>query len=148
MFQFAKLDGPVFLLLGTDSYLSSYLCLLALGLVLLPCNLLFTFFHVLFCSIIGPRFTPWPLLVLTAPRSLSKRSQLPYPVLALLTMSFCSLRGNRMAQFGTLDDPIFLAGTSCLLLLVETFITTISFMISSIIKTSSMSLPSWVKVHR
>jgi hypothetical protein len=53
MFQFAKLDCLVLLLLGTGSYLGSDLFLLPLGLVLPHCNLLWTFLHALLRFIIG-----------------------------------------------------------------------------------------------
>jgi hypothetical protein len=43
---------PVSLLLGIGHCLSTNLCLLALGLVLLPCNLLWTFLHVVLCLVI------------------------------------------------------------------------------------------------
>jgi hypothetical protein len=48
-----KPDSPVLLLLETSPCLGSVLFFLALGLVLLHCNLLWTFLHILFRSIIG-----------------------------------------------------------------------------------------------
>jgi hypothetical protein len=46
MFWFAKLDSPVLQLLGISPYLGADLFLVALGLVLLHCNILWTFLYV------------------------------------------------------------------------------------------------------
>jgi hypothetical protein len=67
MALFAKLDCPIWLQLGTGPCLSSNFCLLALGLVLCHCNILWIFVHALRRIIIGQSFTPQPYLVLTAP---------------------------------------------------------------------------------
>jgi hypothetical protein len=69
MFQFAKLDSLILLLLGSSLYLSSIFCLLTLGSFLLHYNLFWTFLH----TIIGRRLTPRPFLVLTTSRSLHRR---------------------------------------------------------------------------
>jgi hypothetical protein len=65
MLQFAKLDCLVLLPLGTGPCLNSGLYLLALGLVLLHYDLLWTFLRVLLHSIIDQRFTPRPFFVMT-----------------------------------------------------------------------------------
>jgi hypothetical protein len=67
MFRFAKLDFTVLLLLGTSPCLSPDLCLHSLGLILVHCNLLWTFLHVFIHCIIGRIFTPRPFLVLSTP---------------------------------------------------------------------------------
>jgi hypothetical protein len=72
MVRFTKLDCPVWLLLEISHCIGSDLSLLALGLVLLCFNLLWTFLHAMTCFIvIGQSFTLQPFLILTAPRSLS-----------------------------------------------------------------------------
>jgi hypothetical protein len=68
MVRFTKLDYPVWLLLGTGHYLGYDLGLLALGLVLLRCNLLCTFLCAMpHFIVIGQSFNLQPFLILTAP---------------------------------------------------------------------------------
>jgi hypothetical protein len=53
MVRFTKPDYPVWLLLETGHGIGFDVGLLTLGLILLHCNLLWTFLHVMLCFIIG-----------------------------------------------------------------------------------------------
>jgi hypothetical protein len=53
-----------------------------------------------------------------------------------------------MVHFGILDCPIFLSLGPPVLLEADVSIMAVSYIIASVIKTLSRSLPSWVEVHR
>jgi hypothetical protein len=67
MVWFTKSDCPVWLLLGTGHCLGSDLCFFILGLVLLLCNLLWTFLCAMLCFIIDQNLAPRPYLIFIAP---------------------------------------------------------------------------------
>jgi hypothetical protein len=104
-----KLDHLVWLLLETGHCIGSDLDLITLGIVLLHCNLLWTFLHLVLRFIINRSPAPWPCLILMAPLSISRRFSFGHPLLMLLTSGCCCLRENRMVRFGILDCPIFLS---------------------------------------
>jgi hypothetical protein len=52
-----------------------------------------------------------------------------------------------MVRFDILDYPIFLSWRLPFLLVVDTPITTVSYVVASVAKTLSRSLPSRVEVH-
>jgi hypothetical protein len=139
MFRFAKLDHLVLLVLGTSPCLGFDPCLLALGLILLHCNLLWTFLRASFYFVTGRSFTPRPCLVLTAPGTIKRYLRPVSPLFVRLSWSFYYLQGNRMVQFGLPDCPVFLPRVPLVLLLAETFVTTVPCMAVSMIKTSSWS---------
>jgi hypothetical protein len=64
MVRFGKLDCSVWWLPHTSPNFSTDFCLLALGLVLFCCNLLWILLHVLLRFVIGRSFTPRPCLSL------------------------------------------------------------------------------------
>jgi hypothetical protein len=135
MVWFTKLDCQVWLLLTTGYCLSSDLCFFILGLVLLLCNLLWTFLHAMLCFIISQSLAPQPCLILIAPRSINRSYTFGHPLLVLLTRGCCCLWGNQMVWFGILDNPVCLPS----LLLVITCVMAVSCLVVCMAKISSWS---------
>jgi hypothetical protein len=115
------------------------LCLLALGLVLLYCSLLWTLLCVMLRFIIGRSLAPRPCLTLAAPCSISRRSILGYPLFVLLAQNCCCLQKNWTIRFGVLDHPVFLSWAPSLMLVVDSLVMTISCIVAYVAKTFSWS---------
>jgi hypothetical protein len=135
MVWFTKSDCPIWLLLGTGHCLGFDFYFFSWGLVLLLCNLLWTFLRVMLRFVIGRSLALRPCLILIVPWSINRRHNFEHTLLVLLTRGCCCIRGNWMVRFDILNYPIFLSWSLPVLLVADTPVTTISCVVASVAKT-------------